>query len=329
VRLNTSAIMKFFAFALSLLVFFSCSKQESSNTDGQSEFDSVSTTTYTPPPPPPDAKPVKLTPEEVQKAAWNVFLQLHFMAIYDATVVGYKEEFAMIGDRITYKVLRHNVDNAGWQVSESQIAYSMSEDPNYTESDDSEGDGSADESDKDDDSDEEVSHYTPTYYTRRDVQGYNNEIDTLIIDVQYIAYLERGEPESSTKTVRIVLQGGLNFANHKDVEMDENYIAAPYDMPVADVVVDFSNSQPIISDEIYLKAKVANLTDQELAGLSKDDLGYTRNEIFARHGHTFKTPKMMEHFRDMEWYHVLIDDAAPLLNKFEKRNVEFIKKKEG
>ena len=80
---------------------------------------------------------------------------------------------------------------------------------------------------------------------------------------------------------------------------------------------------------MHLKAKLAVLTEQDINGLSKDQLGYLRNEIFARHGHTFKTPKMKNYFVKQEWYFEVVADALPYLNELEKQNIDFIKKREG
>ena len=42
---------------------------------------------------------------------------------------------------------------------------------------------------------------------------------------------------------------------------------------------------------MYLKARIHRLTEADLQDYTKDELAYLRNEIFARHGHLFKTPK--------------------------------------
>ena len=82
-------------------------------------------------------------------------------------------------------------------------------------------------------------------------------------------------------------------------------------------------------DELYLKARIHSLTDQDLAGLDKEALAYLRNEIFARHGHRFKTTKMKEYFAVKGWYFAVTEDATPYLNSLEKQNALFIKSKEG
>jgi hypothetical protein len=78
-------------------------------------------------------------------------------------------------------------------------------------------------------------------------------------------------------------------------------------------------------DQYYLKARIQKLTEAELKALSNDELGYLRNEIFARHGHTFITDKMKNYFAKQDWYKPYVDDATAWLNEEEKWNVQYIK----
>ena len=89
-------------------------------------------------------------------------------------------------------------------------------------------------------------------------------------------------------------------------------------------------SEPHIygKDERYLKMRILKLTYAELRNFSKDDLAFMRNEIFARHGHTFKTQKMIDHFAKLPWYNAWVDDATGLLNVTETQNAAIIKSAE-
>ncbi len=80
---------------------------------------------------------------------------------------------------------------------------------------------------------------------------------------------------------------------------------------------------------MYLKARIHRLTEADLQDYTKDELAYLRNEIFARHGHLFKTPKMIQYFSPQDWYAPFFDDATPFLNETEKYNAEFIKSLES
>jgi hypothetical protein len=51
-----------------------------------------------------------------------------------------------------------------------------------------------------------------------------------------------------------------------------------------------------------------------------------RNEIFARHGHTFKSEDLKKHFASQSWYNATTADASALLTPLEKQNIDFIRK---
>lgn len=44
-------------------------------------------------------------------------------------------------------------------------------------------------------------------------------------------------------------------------------------------------------------------TPSDLHGLSKSDVGFMRNEIYARHGYIFKTEPYKSYFESQSWYH--------------------------
>ena len=75
------------------------------------------------------------------------------------------------------------------------------------------------------------------------------------------------------------------------------------------------------------------LTQNDIAGFSKDTLALARNEIFARHGRPFSTPKYKEYFSQKSWYKVNpnynLDDDKSNLNEIEVKNVEFLLKEEN
>ena len=95
------------------------------------------------------------------------------------------------------------------------------------------------------------------------------------------------------------------------------------------MIVQLDKVREYPKEELYLKARLFELTEKDLEGLSKDELGYLRNEIFAWHGHTFKTEKMQKYFEDQLWYMPFFDDATKFLNEMEKRNVQFIRSLES
>jgi hypothetical protein len=70
------------------------------------------------------------------------------------------------------------------------------------------------------------------------------------------------------------------------------------------------------------------LTAADLAGKSPDVLSKMRNEVFARHGHRFKSPALARHFEGEPWYRPQVDDAGPLLTEMERKNVALIRQVE-
>lgn len=275
---------------------------------------------------------LSLTPEEQEQVNWELFLWLHnYETLFaDNDVMAYKEEFNANGNHFSYELLRHNTTRRGYHTHDDfwTLAYDPSDAISIAES---KKEQEYFDMDDDGDIDAEDSASQPDRIDHRRWDLYDgafiNDIDTLRGEGTWSAYPDDG-PESQIRKVKIVTEGLINFMNvnyqlYGEVKRQEDSDR------IDALVVELGAPRKVGRDELYLKAKVAQLTDKDLAGMNKDDLGYLRNEIFARHGHTFKTDKMKNYFASKEWYHSLIDDAASLLNKFEKQNVEFIKRKEG
>lgn len=91
-----------------------------------------------------------------------------------------------------------------------------------------------------------------------------------------------------------------------------------------------ANRQYIIPD-----SNTKNLTSQDIDGLSAKDLNYARNEIYARHGRTFKSRELQSYFDSKSWYKGTISPSefdskySGSLSSVEKANAEFLKKAES
>lgn len=72
-----------------------------------------------------------------------------------------------------------------------------------------------------------------------------------------------------------------------------------YGLPVyaASKIVSFAKDEYIIAD-----SSTRLLTEADLQGLSKAQLDLARNEIFARHGRTFKKQELQSYFESKSWY---------------------------
>lgn len=88
----------------------------------------------------------------------------------------------------------------------------------------------------------------------------------------------------------------------------------------------------IRSEYILYESDVRYLTDQDIVGLSKEELRYARNEIYARHGRKFKDAELQAYFDSKSWYTGTIEPdsfSESLLNEYEKANTAFIKEEEN
>ena len=84
-------------------------------------------------------------------------------------------------------------------------------------------------------------------------------------------------------------------------------------------------------DYILPNSDKAYLTQEDLAGLTKEQLRIARNEIFARHGRTFGDGELQKYFESKSWYNgTLSGDQfdSNVLNKFEEANISAIHKAE-
>jgi len=67
----------------------------------------------------------------------------------------------------------------------------------------------------------------------------------------------------------------------------------------------------------------------ELINFSKDELGYLRNEFYARKGYIFKTAKMKNYFSKQDWYSGTQNSLEGLLSDIELKNIFYIKAMEA
>ena len=75
--------------------------------------------------------------------------------------------------------------------------------------------------------------------------------------------------------------------------------------------------------ELIPFSNTKQLQENDLIGLTKDQLKIARNEIFARHGYSFKSEYLKEHFAKYDWYKPTTKNVQ--LSKLETDNVKFIK----
>ncbi|MCB9222981.1 MAG: YARHG domain-containing protein [Crocinitomicaceae bacterium] len=74
----------------------------------------------------------------------------------------------------------------------------------------------------------------------------------------------------------------------------------------------------------YPQASQRELTDEDLNNLLEDELAEMRNEIYARHGYSFKNKDWRYHFEEMDWYMPMGIDIRDKLTEIEVINIELI-----
>ena len=75
------------------------------------------------------------------------------------------------------------------------------------------------------------------------------------------------------------------------------------------------------------------LTLSDIQGLSKQQLRYARNEIYARHGRKFQSQDLRNYFNSKSWYQGVIEPSnfndKTMLTNIEIKNIQFLKSVEN
>lgn len=80
------------------------------------------------------------------------------------------------------------------------------------------------------------------------------------------------------------------------------------------------------SDYFFPDSDSRYLTEEDFAGYSSDELELAKNEIYARHGRKFVTPRIADYFNSKSWYEGTIDGAefdarTDIFNEYEVANI--------
>lgn len=82
------------------------------------------------------------------------------------------------------------------------------------------------------------------------------------------------------------------------------------------------------TDGRYAYASENMLSIEEVENMTKTDLRMMRNEMYARHGYSFKMKDMRAYFENQDWYMPMNTDVRNMLTPVEKKNEELIKRYE-
>ena len=84
------------------------------------------------------------------------------------------------------------------------------------------------------------------------------------------------------------------------------------------------------SNYILTNSDFRYVTEEEIAGLSPEELELARNEIYARHGYIFSREDLQTYFGSKTWYYPYADEVSDdMLNEYEIANRDLIKQAEG
>jgi hypothetical protein len=86
--------------------------------------------------------------------------------------------------------------------------------------------------------------------------------------------------------------------------------------------------ESLMKEFVFYDSDVRALEQDELDDLSLDELAYARNEIFARHGYSFKMKKFRDYFNEKSWYEAEENFDPSSMNDIENDNVMLIKREE-
>lgn len=78
----------------------------------------------------------------------------------------------------------------------------------------------------------------------------------------------------------------------------------------------------------YPQSSTRALTEKDVENLKNEELRLMRNEIYARHGYSFKLADMRGHFEKLDWYMPTAVDITNKLTRIEKNNADLIKRYE-
>ena len=90
-------------------------------------------------------------------------------------------------------------------------------------------------------------------------------------------------------------------------------------------------SVPAPDEYIFRDSSTRFLTQQEVSGLSLQQLCYARNEIYARRGYIFQSQELRDYFGSKSWYQPEIQSSAfssSIFNVYEVANIDLLKQYE-
>ena len=140
------------------------------------------------------------------------------------------------------------------------------------------------------------------------------------------------------------LKVNWNYKDYGDERIADLIAHAYYDADTYGITANFPNEEYGVTisynilgrdllniydlNPIFVMPTNIRLIDSsEIENLSLEDLNIAYNEIFARHGHDFKSKDLKEYFDKLSWYNAIQNKAVSLeeLSDIERKNIDTIK----
>ncbi|WP_346705362.1 YARHG domain-containing protein [uncultured Agathobaculum sp.] len=88
-----------------------------------------------------------------------------------------------------------------------------------------------------------------------------------------------------------------------------------------------TQAEEAASEEILPESDSRLLTQNDVDGLTLQEINYAKNEIYARHGRKFASKELQNYFDAQSWYHGTVnaaDFSESVLSDVEKKNAAFL-----
>ncbi|MDP4180567.1 MAG: YARHG domain-containing protein [Bacillota bacterium] len=119
-----------------------------------------------------------------------------------------------------------------------------------------------------------------------------------------------------------VLSGCSKSAKNEELQANTPQTTMPAIVEVTEQKTDMNIPILTINSKDYDLSSEFNISSTDK--LSKEDLGYLRNGIYAKYGYKFKSKIYSEYFSRFDWYEPSKDNVDELLNEVDKKNIQLI-----
>lgn len=133
-------------------------------------------------------------------------------------------------------------------------------------------------------------------------------------------------PTEQTSEEEYKEEGDTQVKNHTEIALDDFSVGSVPSIPKDNEELE-NEPEEDNGDYVIADSNSRLLTESDLEELTKEELSYARNEIYARHGRIFDSQELQDYFENKDWYIPLYTaDSFPEneLNEFEKENAELI-----